>query len=76
MSNIPLCYKYVTIINPNNCIKLEKDIIFTSSLQINLIQYCHNYILMALLKVAKKHFIKSFIEQDIIPKLMEFFLSL
>ena len=40
MINIPICYKYVNLINPEKKNQLAKYIIFTSVFQINLIPKC------------------------------------
>ena len=39
-NNIPICFKYVNLINPKQNEKLEKYVIFSSIFQMNQIQYC------------------------------------
>ena len=40
MINIPICYKYVNLINPEKKNQLEKYILFNSVFQLNLIPKC------------------------------------
>ena len=40
MENLPICYKYANIINPEKKFCLEKYIIFTSKFQLNIMTKC------------------------------------
>ena len=56
MQNIPFCYKYVNFINFSKDNKMEKYIIFTSSMQINLLKKCTQIFIDGTFKICPKTF--------------------
>ena len=56
MQNLPFCYKYVNFINFTKINKMENYIIFTSSMQINLLRKCTQIFIDGTFKICPKTF--------------------
>ena len=56
--NIPLCHKYVNIINPIKNFKLEKYVIFTTKFQMNMLFKCSQLLIDGTFKSCQRTFLQ------------------